>query len=656
MEIAAPEYDEVPPLLRETTTALGALAVAALVVAGFRLGFHVDNAHNGLIGASFTAVGLYVLRMRPRHGVGRLFLAVGIGHAVMFFGRQYGLHEGPLPGGAWIGWFGVWPLPLLIALFGWTLMVFPNGRFVSQGWRVAALVMVGCAAISALASALWPIEYDRMAMVSPHPLNMPDLPVESAVGTLTGVSYAASQLLWSASIVVRMRRATGDEARQLRWLVYAVVMDLLVLAVGMAVLDSPVPGLLGLPLIPVAAGVAVLKYRLYAIDPVINKTIVVGGMALLITAGYVAIVIGLGAVAPVDDRVLTLATTAVVAVLFEPLRRRVQQLADRLVYGRRTTPYEALAQLSAHVAEPPQDLLGHVTDTVAKGVGATEVVVWVGQEPNLVARASWPEPPSGRPAQVTRPLVHQGRSLGMLSVRKPVGEYLTAAEERLLGDLVGQTVLVLVQQEQERELRAAARRIVTAEDAARRRMERDLHDGIQHRLVTLAMELGMAAKTAASLGGDALAAQVETAREHLMEATADLRELARGLHPMVLSQSGLEAALAALADRSRIPVRLRAAVDGDLPDEVAATAYYVVSEALTNAAKHSRADVVTVAVARTITGLEVTVSDDGRGGAQPSPGSGLEGLSDRVAALGARLSVTSPIGGGTTIRTVLPCE
>lgn len=245
---------------------------------------------------------------------------------------------------------------------------------------------------------------------------------------------------------------------------------------------------------------------------------------------------------------------------------------------------------------------------------------------------------------------------GAITLRKPVGEALTPAENRLLDDLVAQTGLVIAQQQQAQELQATARRMVTAQDAARRRIERDLHDGAQQRLVTMGLELGLLAEQAKATGEPELAERVGEVRAQLLEATADLRELARGLHPMVLTQSGLEAALSMLADRSAIPVRLlTVALAGRLPREVEATAYYVVSEALTNAARHSGAEVVTVDVAKVVEGLRVAVTDDGRGGARQHDGSGLQGLADRLAAVGATLTIDSPVGGGTRIRTVLPC-
>jgi signal transduction histidine kinase len=243
--------------------------------------------------------------------------------------------------------------------------------------------------------------------------------------------------------------------------------------------------------------------------------------------------------------------------------------------------------------------------------------------------------------------VHDGRVRGALAVRKAPGESLTAGERKLIADLAAQAGLVL-------ELRATAKRLIAAGDAARRRLERDLHDGAQQRLVTVAMELGAVVRLAGSTESAEVAARAEVVREQLLEATAELREMARGLHPAVLTQDGLEAALGFLADRSAVPVQLSVAVDRRLAAEVEATAYFLVSEGLTNVAKHAGARHAAVRARLTATGLAVEVADDGVGGAVVRSGAGLEGLADRLAALDARLTVTSG-PSGTCLATVIPC-
>jgi signal transduction histidine kinase len=198
------------------------------------------------------------------------------------------------------------------------------------------------------------------------------------------------------------------------------------------------------------------------------------------------------------------------------------------------------------------------------------------------------------------------------------------------------------------EVRASRARIVEAADAERRRVERDLHDGAQQRLTALAVRLDVARETG-NLDPELLA----SATEELRSAIGEVRDLSRGLHPTILTEAGLGPAIEALAERTAIPVRVTA-TSNRFPAPIEAAAYFVAAEGLTNVTRHSGA--MTAAVDVSVEGgwLVVTVTDDGRGGADPDDGSGIRGLADRVAALGGRLAVTSPPGGGTTLRAELP--
>jgi len=199
------------------------------------------------------------------------------------------------------------------------------------------------------------------------------------------------------------------------------------------------------------------------------------------------------------------------------------------------------------------------------------------------------------------------------------------------------------------ELAASRARIVAAGDAERRRLERNLHDGAQQRLVSSALMLRLAARRHPHDGDLARAAH------ELSQALQELRELARGIHPAVLTERGLEPAVRALADRAPVPVELAVSIgEQRLPGPVEAAAYYVVSEALTNVAKYAAASVVRISVERVDGAAHLIVSDDGVGGANPAGGSGLRGLADRVEALDGRLTIDSPPGAGTTLRAVLP--
>lgn len=481
------------------------LCCTLLVAAGFGLGVHLPNLHNGLIAASFTAVGLFVLGKRPGHREGQLFVATGLAHAVMFFARQYGFFatghaDVALPGVAWVTWLGVWPLALVLVLAGVTLMCFPDGRLPSPRWRLLVAAMVAVSVPVALTSALWPVEYAENSLAVSHPLQLGGYDTAQRLWNVAGpAGYLALQVAWVACVVARMRRAGGDEARQLWWFAYAVVVAAAAMVLGVVAFGSPALGVLIVPVVPLAAGVAIAKYRLYDIDPVINKTLVLGAMAALVSIGYVAVVVGVGrlvGVAPGTNPVLPVVATATVAVVFEPVRRRVQRLADRLVYGDRPSPYEALARLSTQLTRGGRDaeLLSGLASAVADGVGATEVTLWVGTEDDLVAVASWP-PAAGLGTHVATPrtlaslddgarthvrlIVHQGTLRGAVTLTKAPGEVLTAAEDRLLHDLAAQAGLVIdnvglgaeLQQRlhqisvQAAELQAAAKRIVAAQAA-----------------------------------------------------------------------------------------------------------------------------------------------------------------------------------------------
>ena len=221
---------------------------------------------------------------------------------------------------------------------------------------------------------------------------------------------------------------------------------------------------------------------------------------------------------------------------------------------------------------------------------------------------------------------------------------LSLENERLAEDL----------REKVDELSASRTRIVESSDAARQRLERDLHDGAQQRLVALALRLRM---LGSHLDGDPeVARELESAQGELEQALGELRELARGIHPSVLSERGLDAALEGLAHRAPIPVELENSSGGRYPERVEAAAYFVVSEALTNVARYAEATHARVSVTRDNGQVMVEVTDDGVGGADPSAGSGLRGLLDRVAALNGRLEVDSRPGEGTTVRAAIPFD
>jgi signal transduction histidine kinase len=251
------------------------------------------------------------------------------------------------------------------------------------------------------------------------------------------------------------------------------------------------------------------------------------------------------------------------------------------------------------------------------------------------------------------PIHIEGRLWGVIVVATRCAESLPADTETWLSGFTELVAAAIANAEAQAALAASRARIVAAADTARHRIERDLHDGAQQRLVTLALNLRAARASVPSDAGE-LAQSLDLLADGLTDALNELHEIARGIHPATLAKGGLVPALAALARRSTVPVGLDAGVDGRLPEPIELAAYYVVAEALTNAVKHADATRVDVEVVADADSVHVRVCDDGRGGADASRGSGLVGLQDRVETLGGHLRLESPRGAGTTVEIALP--
>ena len=254
---------------------------------------------------------------------------------------------------------------------------------------------------------------------------------------------------------------------------------------------------------------------------------------------------------------------------------------------------------------------------------------------------------------VGSPIVVEDQIWGVIIAFWPTREPPSQDVEARLVAFTELVATAVANSESRAQLAASRARVVAAADETRRRIERDLHDGTQHRLISLALEM-RAAEAQIPPDSKILAQQWSKAVQGLNEIVSDLHEISRGLHPAVLEKGGLGPALRALARRSSIPVDIQGQVQGRLPERVEVAAYYVVSEALTNAAKHSRASLVTVDIGFVDKTLRLTVKDDGIGGADPAHGSGLVGLRDRVEAIGGRLEIRSPRDGGTSVHVILP--
>ena len=648
--------------------------------------------------AAFPVIGYVLATRRPENAIGWLMLGMGV-----FFGLSsitsslggYLLHSGHRDAAVWLyaidspSW-----VPIVVLPITFLLLLFPDGHLPSRRWRWFAWTIGIGISLVYLVILVGPGKLEESPVKgATNPIGIEALrPIlEGAQALILVIPIAVLGSL--LALILRFRRSSGIERLQLRWLLtaagfVAVFFSVAIIAsIGSTWGTGEEPGWLqvlqtvvipSFALIPIAIGVSILRYRLFDIDVVINKAVLVGALAVFITAVYVAIVVGVGTL--VGSRAspfLSAIAAAVVALAFQPLRRRAQRIADRLVYGKRATPYEVLSDFSERVGQTyaSDDLLPRMAQALAEGTGAARADVWVRAGDDLRPEASWPDDASTLPPRpvgsaeseatatsMFEPVRHRGELLGALSIEKRPGESLTATEERLVADLAGQAGLVLrnagLTQELLRtidELRTSRQRLVTAQDEERRKLERNLHDGAQQQLVALTVKLGLlerlverdpaqAGSIAAQLQGDAT------------EALEELRDLARGIYPPLLADKGLVAALESQARKSAVEVVIEADGIGRYAREAEAAVYFSCLEALQNVAKYASASRATVALTDGDGQLRFRVEDDGEGfdASASSYGTGLQGIADRLAALGGELEVRSAPGAGTTLSGSLP--
>jgi signal transduction histidine kinase len=665
------------------------LTVAALAVsAGFGVaaGNLMDAFAFTPLLLAFAVVGVIVASHRPANPIGWLFLAEGLGFAVGVATDTYATYAtragAPAPPSvAWAVWLGA-ILGELGFLFALAILLFPDGRLPSPRWRVVAwLIVAGEALVVLMAATSSAALRAQAAAVRVSPVRLIPDSVAYPVVNVVQTAFLPLAVAAAAGLAVRYRRATPDVRHQIKWVAYASLLTAIALLISGLVLGNPLGALLTVgPLIPVAAGIAIFKYRLYDIDVVISKTIVYGSLAAFITLVYVLIVVGIGSLGSGFGRAgsrpdlgLSILATAVVAVAFQPVRERAQRLANRLVFGKRATPYEALSEFAGRMGGTyaTEDALPRMAQVLAEGTGAARTVVWLKDGAELAVGACWPADaaPPGRVgfAGGAAPTItgtnrvalvyHQGEALGALSVAKRPGENLTPVEDKLMSDLAAQAGLLLhniglTQQLRARlaELQASRLRIVAAADDQRRRIEHDIHDGAQQQLLAIGATLALA-ETVAGQDEERERALVAQLKAETSGALETLRELARGIYPPLLADQGLAAAVSAHASKAPGQVEVDAVGVGRYPADLETAIYFCCVEALQNAARHAPGSAIRVSLAEDEGQVVFSVTDDGPGfvPATPPAGTGLRNMGDRLAALGGSCQIDSSPGVGTTI-------
>lgn len=548
------------------------------------------------------------------------------------------------------------------------LYVFPDGHFVPRWTRWLVL--------------LWTLAWAPSHFLPGGPLDLGALPLP-----LRTLAFAVGPVPAIAAQIYRYRRTSSlDQRRQTKWVMYGVTVGLGAILAGSIVgvaapslATNPFVNLLGGALIalfmlgiPLSIGFAVLRYRLWDVDPLINRTLVWGGLAIVITLVYVAVVVGIGdlvGTAGQPNLVLSLVATVVLALVFQPVRERMQQLANRLVYGQRASPYDVLANFSQRLADAlsVEDVLPRMAEAAARGVGGMRGRVRVYVPGGIDQAVAWPAGAVGETFARTVPVLHHGQLVGEIAIAKPAHDAMTPTDEKLLMDLALQAGPALMNvrldlelQARLLELQASRQRIVAAQDQERRRLERDLHDGAQQQLVALAVNVRVAQEL--------LETDLHQTRELLDDVGAQandaletLRDLARGIFPAVLADRGLGAALQAYLAKSQAGVSFHIAESltfTRFEPQAEAAVYFCCLEALQNRAKYAPGSTAGVHLELENSWLTFRVSDQGPGFERTAAtaGTGLAGMADRLAAVGGTLEVRSAPGHGTVVTGRLPVD
>jgi signal transduction histidine kinase len=650
----------------------------------------------GVLSLAYPAVGALIASRLPANPIGWIFCVIGLLYVARGFATSYADHalleNIALPWGEGAAWFSTWigfANPTLSVLL---MLLFPGGRLPSRRWRIVAWMTVLGAAMTALGFAFMPgILLTHRYVENPFEivgviggkLTTYDL---FGVSRLLGMTLVLTGLLTALfSVIVRLRHARGDERQQLKWFLFAAApltvlgsldtIDTIVANFTTDFMFHPVyilysRGLflvtnfyvlvLALLLVPVFTYVAILRYNLYDIDVVINRTLVYGSLSACVVGIYVLAVVALGARFQAQGNVaVSLSATALVAVLFQPLRGRLQRSVNRLMYGERDDPYAVISRLGRRLEETlaPDTVLPTVVETIAQALKLPYTAILLQNGEDFRTAAAYGSP-RGEPE--TLPLVYQREEIGclVLSPRAP-GEGFSEADRSLLEDLARQAEVAVHAVRLTTDLQHSRERLVATREEERRRLRRDLHDGLGAQLAGLNVQAGTLRRLIPS-DPDAADELVVELRDELRSAIADIRRLVYDLRPPALDDLGLVEALRQLAERygSRDePLRVVVEAPEDLPNLPAAVevaVYRITQEALTNVARHARARtcVVRLTVNDDVT-LEIV--DDGVGiPVERSEGVGLSSMHERAAELGGSCIIDSTREGGTRVLARLP--
>ena len=624
---------------------------------------------NVVFGSMVPLLGALILTRIPRHPLGLLFLACGLASALTLFVYPWArtrLAADPLPGTVLAAWVSnwIWSMGVMpLATLG--LLLFPDGRAPGPRWRVlvwTGLVMVG---LNFLAHGFVPGPLENHPFVD-NPVGIP-LPTKvfTGLGAVAGGLFLLGFFGGVASLIVRWRRATGDERAQLRWVAFSAA-----LLVAVAVLPARVASLgsvglilaaVAIPLFPISVAVAILRHRLYGIEVVVRRSLVFVALTTVLLLVYAAVVTACAwLVGSHADGLAALGATALVAVAFSPVRARLQRGVDRMLYGETGDPYAVLVGMGRRLDESAADPLTEVAGALAASLRLPHVRVEVDQpdRPPLVG-VHGDAPPGVELHQV--PLTFRGAPVGRL-LASPRGSHdpFRPPELRLLDDLGRQLGVTAHATRLAAALQRSREGLVSAREEERRRIRRDLHDGLGPALAGVALGLDAVGRLVADDPAEAVAL-ADQLKVEVHDSLADVRRLVEDLRPPALDQLGLVGAVRQqarlLTERDPgLEVCVETSGLGDLPAAIEVAAYRIATEALTNVSRHASARHCRVGLSLHGTGVVLLeIEDDGIGlPERRRTGVGLMAMRERAAELGGTCETGPAALGGTRVRAMLP--
>ena len=649
----------------------------------------------GMLSLVYPAVGAIIASRLPTNPIGWIFCGVGLLYTTQRFTQAYAdyalLVNFAFPGGEYMAWFSrLVDITGLVLAGVFVMLLFPDGSLPSRRWRIVAWKAVCGAVLTALYAAFYPHDLSTPAYV-PNPfgwvgvigggLTTYDFLIASAL--IGETLLLTSSLAAICSVALRLHRAWGDERQQLKWFLYAAVPASLCFSfVLLTFIVADFTGLVfGTPLIPfwenyydnilyvavfallvvpIFTYISIVRHHLYDIDVVINRTLVYGALTSCVVGIYVLAVVALGALFQTQGNIaVSLLATGLVAVLFQPLRSRLQRGVNRLMYGERDDPYAVVSRLGRRLEATlaPDRVLPTLVETIAQALKLPYAAILLKDGEEFRTAAAYGSP-LGEPE--TLPLVYQREEIGRLVIapRAP-GEGFSVADRRLLEDLARQAEVAVHAVRLTSDLQHSRERLVATREEERRRLRRDLHDSLGAQLAGLNVQAG-ALRRLIPRDPDAADELVVELRDELRYAISDIRRLAYDLRPPALDDLGLVEALRRLAERygsedEQLSVLVEVPEDlPDLPAAVEVAIYRITQEALTNVARHARARTCVVRLAMD-EDVALEIVDDGIGiPAQRSAGVGLSSMHERASELGGSCVVQSVPKGGTQVLVRLP--